>query len=317
MCLLQLSAVASRRLSRPAEAQSKDAQHQQAALERRLIMAHAMLPEPSAGQQPGIGSETEIHIREELEEQVSVDPRPSASTEQRPDRGAEPDRVPGPGGASSGAAHLHMAPQQPDGWQPGQGLIHKSAASHSEPAAEGLDDGLNRLDAIIAAEEAGELQAAFRKPAGQSPGSVAFLKTQAIHWHSMACLHLNRDALRKSVEPRPYFSDLAPAAMLCYRLCRHGPLRAGSTTAPSKSPSKAPAPALRRGFLGPASRPDTNKAPAQQAVKQLPPAADEVQLLAQVREREAAAKPREPEASSATNSRRLSKFKQLRMVSEQ
>ena len=113
-----------------------------------------------------------------------------------------------------------------------------------------------------------------------------------------------------------FLNCLAPAAMLCCGLCRHDPLCAGSTTAPSKSPSKTPAAALRRGFLGPAHRPDTRKVPAKQAVKQLPPAAEEEQPLAQVREWEAAAKPQKPEAPSAANSKRMSKFKQLRMVSE-
>ena len=113
------------------------------------------------------------------------------------------------------------------------------------------------------------------------------------------------------------FNLLAPAAMLCCGLCRHGPLCAGSSTAPSKSPSKTPARALRRGFLGPASRQDTKKMPAKETVKQPPPMAEEVQPLAEVRERAAAAEAQQPEPPSAANSRRMSKFKQLRMVNEQ
>ena len=99
---------------------------------------------------------------------------------------------------------------------------------------------------------------------------MAFLKTAVIHWRSVPCRRLKCDALVRSVEPRPSFSELVTAAMMCCRLRRHGPLCAGSTTAPTKSPSKASAPALRRGFFGPASRPATEKLQPEHASQRLP-----------------------------------------------
>ena len=200
--MLQLSAVAFRRLLLPAEAQSEDAQSQQAALERRLTMAHAMLPEATAGQRPGVGSEAEVVIREELEEPGSDDCRVPAVEEKRP------DLAPGSGRASGGTANLHLAPPQPDGRQPGPGSVQEAAASCSEPAAEGLEDDLSCLDALIAAEEAGELQASLPEACWTIARLGSLPVDGSIHWHSMPCMHLSCDALLRSVAPRPSLFEL-------------------------------------------------------------------------------------------------------------